>query len=214
MTGTLETQVTANQVEALYVAYFDRAADGPGQQYWTTQMTALEAKGDTPAQAAVLIAQSFAVQPEAASLHVPTDPTQATAVAAFIQQTYSNLFSHTPDAPGLAYWQGQITSGAVPLGAAVYDIANGATGNDATITGFKIIAAVYFTTETTAFELLGTPPAQPLPNFFLAEAHAAVANVVDATSLQSSEAATNAFVAQPGTTEDVSLVGQPAYISS
>jgi hypothetical protein len=128
--GFLDTQTRINQVESLYIADFNRAADGPGAVYWH------DAPQD-PAQ----IAQSFVVQPEAATLGIPADHTDAAAVATFIQAIYGNLFSHAADASGLAYWQGQITSGAVSLGAATYIIANGATGADATVLGCYRIGA-------------------------------------------------------------------------
>jgi hypothetical protein len=192
MAGFLDTQTKGAQVESLYIADFNRAGDGPGVAYWTTTNT----------QAAVQIAQSFVVQPEAAALGIPTDHTNAPAVAAFVQAIYGNLFSHAADAAGLAYWQGQITSGAVSLGAATYIIANGATGNDATVLGLKITAALAFTTDSFAVNL-GT--GTPLDPAFVTMAHNAVAPVVDTASLQTSEQASAALLHAGAS---VQLVGQ------
>jgi hypothetical protein len=124
-------------------------------------------------------------------------------VPAFIQTIYANLFSHAADAPGLAYWQGQITSGAVSLGAATYIIANGATGNDATVLGLKIQGAEFFTTQTFAHKLGTTPP---LDSEFAAYSHAAVAPVVDSTTLQRSEQDTIGY--DRGVPSSIQLVGQ------
>jgi hypothetical protein len=181
MSGFLDTQTRTNQIETLYIADFDRAADGPGADYWV----------NTDTHQAVQIAQSFVVQPEAAALGIPTDNTNTTAVAAFIQAIYGNLFAHAADAAGLAYWQGQITSGAVSLGAATYIIANGATGNDQTVLADKITAALFFTNKTFANNL-GTRT--PLDSDFLTHAHNAVVNVVDDKTLATSESDTNHYV--------------------
>jgi hypothetical protein len=193
MTGFLDTQTRVNQIETIYIADFNRAADGPGAVYWTT----------TDSHAPIQIASSFLVQPEAASL--PT-----TDVAAFIQSVYTNLFNRTADATGLSYWQGQIASGAVSLGAATYAIANGAQAADAAVLGFKIQAAIFFTQQTLAANKGATLPLDPT---FLTNAHNAVANVVDAGSEQASQDATHQYVPNnPGGPDHlaVALVGQAA----
>jgi hypothetical protein len=164
---------------------------GPGFNYWNT----------TDTSQPVQIAQSFVVQPEAAALAIPTDHTNAAAVATFIQAIYGNLFSHAADAAGLAYWQGQITSGAVSLGAATYIIANGATGADATVLGLKMQGAEFFTTQTFARNLGTTPP---LDSEFAVYSRAAVAPVVASGTLQTSEQDTIAC----GVPSSIQLVGQ------
>jgi hypothetical protein len=191
MAGFLDTQTRTNQIETLYIADFNRAGDGPGENYWTT----------TDTSQPIQIAQSFVVQPEAAALGIPTDNTDATAVAAFIQAIYGNLFSHAADAAGLAYWQGQITSGAVSLGAATYIIANGATGNDQVVLADKIAAATFFTTKTFAANL-GTQ--LPLDPTFVAAAHNAVTPVIDTATLAQSQEATSHYV-MPGNGDTVFL---------
>ena len=45
--GFLDTQSNANNVEAMYVAYFGRGGDGPGYLYWNNQLATEEA-GGTP----------------------------------------------------------------------------------------------------------------------------------------------------------------------
>jgi len=196
--GFLDTQSNANNVEALYVAYFSRAGDGPGYIYWTDQLATEEAAGTPESVAVVNVADAFAVQPEATAMYSflasppavlnPTDPVQIAGVDAFINQVYENLFNRVADAAGETYWQTQILTGAVSIGSAVYAIANGALGSDQGILADKIVAALYFTTATNAANLTSGAT-------FLAAAHEAVAPVVDSTTLAASEAATNQYVA-------------------
>jgi hypothetical protein len=191
VSGFLGTQTRANQVESLYVANFNRAAEGPGSVYWDTGQP-------------VQVAQSFVVQPEAAALGIPADHTNLPAVTTLIQVIYGNLFSHAA-AAGLVYWTGQITSGAVSLGAATYIIANGATGADATVLGLKIQAALAFTQDSYQANLGATTP---LDAVFLTLAHNAVAPVVDSASLQTSLDASNHLIQIQPEQPAVALVGQ------
>ena len=212
MAGFLDSQTSAQQTEAIYIAYFGRAADGGGYSYWTNQFADFEAAGNTVDQAATLISNSFAVQPEAtakyAFLAAPptvfptTDPVQVAAVDAFINQVYQNLFNRAANSGGLAYWQGQILGGQVPVGTAVYAIANGALGTDQGILTDKIVAGQTFTSETFAANLGATSPLAPS---FVAAAQDAVVPVVDATTLAASQAATTAYVANPGTGQTLTL---------
>jgi len=202
--GFLDTQSTTNQTEAIYIAYFTRAGDGPGVVFWTDAFANFTAGGATIDQAATLIAQSFAVQPEATATYAflaappnplnPSNPTQIAGVDAFIEQVYQNLFNRSADSAGLAFWQNAILTGQVTVGAAVYTIANGATGSDQTVLANKIAAAEFFTTDTFGANLGTTNPLSPT---FLAEAHASVTNVTSPTTLAESQASTTAYIAAP-----------------
>jgi hypothetical protein len=195
--GFLDTQSGANQTEALYIAYFGRAGDGPGYLYWTNSLATMESHGAPASVAVVNVADAFAVQPEATAQYAflasppatlsTTDPTQIAGVDGFINQVYQHLFNRTADSAGLTYWQTQILSGAVSVGSAVYAIANGALGSDQGILADKIIAASTFTSQTFASNITSG-------SNFLAAAHVAVANVVDATTLAASQAGTTTFV--------------------
>lgn len=211
MAGFLTNQSSNNQTEALYIAYFSRGGDGPGVVYWTDQFASLEAGGKSPDTAATLISQSFAVQPEATALYGflaappahlnPSDPTQISGANAFITQVFQDLFNHGPDAAGLLYWRTAILDVSSPthvsVGAAVYAIANGAQGADATILADKITAATYFTSQTFANNLGTTVPLDPT---FEAAAHAAITPVVDNTTLNQSKATTDHYVLFPNDT--------------
>ena len=115
MSGFLATQSSADQTEAIYIAYFGRAADGGGYLYWTGSFASQEAAGIAAPAAAVNIADSFAVQPEATALYSflasppavlsTTDPVQIAGVDQFLNEVYENLFNRPADAGGEAYWQ-------------------------------------------------------------------------------------------------------------
>ncbi len=206
MSGFLAPQSAANQTEAIYIAYFGRAADGPGYLYWTASFASQAAAGVPITTAAVNTADSFAVQPEATQLYAflasppamlsTTDAVQIAGVDQFLGQVYENLFNRAADTAGEAFWQQAILSGAVSIGSAVYAIANGAQNTaanaDQTVLAAKIAAAYTFTTKTYAANLGMTTP---LTTSFLTAARASVATVTDASSEAASQAATTAYIA-------------------
>ena len=175
------------QLELIYIAYFDRAADNDGYTFWEVQNVQTKANGQNAALALTNIANSFAPQPETYALYpflsTPglnlNSPAGQTGLTTFITNLYENLFARAPDATGQAYWVGQISSGAVGLGAAALAIANGATGTDAIEVQNKIAVALDFTTRTGATGLGDTAP---LPSSF-ATAAKAVLSGVDGTAL-------------------------------
>lgn len=181
------------QIELIYIAYFNRAADGAGFAYWMTQSATLPLTS---------IANAFAPQAETIALYpflgTPTlnlsTPTAQSGLTTFINSVYENMFGHAADSAGGAYWVGQITNGAVGLGAAALAIANGATGTDATELQNKITVAMDFTARTQSAGL-GLTNISPL---YLTDAHT-VLNGVDGTSLNDAsvtagENATTAFI--------------------
>jgi hypothetical protein len=207
--GFLDTQSSANQTEALYIAYFGRAADGPGYLYWTTSLASGAA-----GLSIIQVANSFAVQPEAKGQYSflaspPTvlnanDPVQVAGVTSFVQSVYQHLFSHAADSTGLTYWVNAILTGGVSVGSAVYAIGNGATGNDQTIITQKIAAADSFTAQTYAANI--TSGAQ-----FIAAAQNSVAPVINAATETASVAATTAFVNGTSTTSLTLTPGQDTF---
>ena len=129
----------SQQLELIYIAYFNRAGDGGGVTFWSGQNGQAQNAGQSAALALTNIANSFTPQPETIALYpflgTPNinlnSPEGQAGLTTFINTLYGNLFGHAPDAAGQSYWVGQLTSGAVGLGAAALAIANGATGADA-----------------------------------------------------------------------------------
>ena len=122
-----------DKIAALYVSYFDRAPDPDGLSYWVGRLNAGMSLND--------IANSFAQQPEAianyAYLAAPNIG-GVPAARAFINTIYENLFNRAADAPGLAYWTTQLTSGAVAPGLMIEAIIGGAQGSDVTVMNNKV----------------------------------------------------------------------------
>jgi hypothetical protein len=189
--GLLATISVNQALELIYIAYFDRSADGGGLSFWAGQIQRAQVGGQTGTIVASNVANSFAPQTETVALYSflaplvsggtinPNTPVAQAGLTAFVGAVYQNLFSRAADSAGQNYWAGQITSGAVGLGAAALAIANGATGFDATQLLNKLAVAVDFTTRTITAGLgvTGTLPA----SFLIAAA--SVLNVVDGLSL-------------------------------
>ncbi|MFZ6756050.1 DUF4214 domain-containing protein [Undibacterium sp. Ji50W] len=152
---------TANDIQNLYIAYFNRPADVAGLAYWQTSSMPL-----------VQIAQSFSQQVEYASAFTGFTTKQT------VNALYANLFNHNADSAGLAYWVGQIDSGAVGIGAAAIAILGGATGADQTTIQAKNVAATAFTTSMTTT----AQAAYNSSNGSFSAAKAWLAGVVDAST--------------------------------
>ena len=180
------------QLELVYIAYFNRAADGGGFTYW---------QGQTAYLTLTSIADAFAPQAETIGLYpflsTPNlnlnTPAAQSGLTTFINSVYQNMLGHAADAAGAAYWLGQITSGSVGLGAAALAIANGATGADAIELQNKITVALDFTTRTSAVGLNGSGASAAS---LLSAAHNVLSGV-DGTSLNDSSvtAGENATIA-------------------
>lgn len=157
------------QIESLYVGYYNRAADPGGLNYWLER--ASSGSMSLPA-----IAQSFSVQPETVALYGSLSSTgvgsSSTAQETFIRSVYANLFGRTEvDAAGLNYWKNQLSSGA-PAGNIIQDIISGAQGNDATVISNKVAVSDYFITQLVSKSA----------EFLIGAARAALTNVTSSTS--------------------------------
>lgn len=89
---------TIAQIMELYTAYFNRAADKDGVDYWYNEVTT---NGWTLDQ----VAQSFADQAEYTTIYAGM--TNAQIVAA----VYTNVLNRTADTAGAAYWEAELEGG-------------------------------------------------------------------------------------------------------
>ena len=213
------------QLELIYIGYFNRAADSGGFGFWSGQNTTAQNNGQSASAALTNIANSFAPQQETDALYpilsTPNLNLQSagaqTALGTFLDNVYSNLFDRAADAGGKAYWLGQITSGAVGLGAAVLAIANGAQGTDAIEVQNKIAVALDFTTRTGA---AGLGTISPYPTTFVTAAHSVLSSVdgvsLNDASVTAGEAATTAYIANPASVgaTAVTAANDPVTISA
>jgi len=123
---------TASQLQQLYVAYFGRAADPSGIDYWVS-------KGTTT--------KEFAAHMHGQNEFQATYGTKS--VASQINQIYQNLFGRDGDAAGLIYWETQINNGTLVLASIandlIYAVNNGSSATDLTTLTNKTSAATSFT---------------------------------------------------------------------
>jgi hypothetical protein len=159
--GLIGTLNVSQQLELIYIAYFNRAADGGGYNFWETQNVQAQNAGENAATSLTNIANAFAPQPETialypflgtANLNLNTQAAQA-GLDAFINGFYQNMFDRPADLAGETYWAGQVTDGAIAPGAAALAIANGATGFDSIEAQNKVTVALDFTSKTAAANL-------------------------------------------------------------
>lgn len=98
----------------LYTAYFNRAADKLGVDYWANEM-------DTKAWALDDVAKSFADQPEYTELYAGKPNAEIVALV------YTNVLNRTADTAGAAYWEAELDSGAVTVPQLIQAVVNAAT---------------------------------------------------------------------------------------
>jgi len=96
---------TATQLQQLYIAYFGRAADPAGIDYWVAQGTTTED-----------FAASMYAQPEFQDVNASLTTTLQ------INAIYQNLFGRDGDAKGLTYWTNKVTSGEMELASIANDL--------------------------------------------------------------------------------------------
>lgn len=111
--------IVAQQVQDLYVAYFSRAADRGGFDYWTALLD-----GDQANPRLQLISGSFA-----ASAEYKAEYSQSTN-AAKVNAVYENLFSRAAEPTGRDFWVQALDEGRMTIDNAVTNIAAGAQGTD------------------------------------------------------------------------------------
>jgi len=104
------SQSLLNQVQELYIAFFDRPADFGGLNYWAN---ALAQNGDN----VQVISDSFATSPEAQNLYP-----SSTSVNKVISDMYENLFNRVVDPTGLQFWANDYNTYHMSYGQLAYDI--------------------------------------------------------------------------------------------
>ncbi|WP_386630688.1 DUF4214 domain-containing protein [Sulfitobacter geojensis] len=101
MSIDLTTLSTREVLSAVYIGYYNRAADAAGIQFWEQVIanTSLDLEA---------VATDFASQAETQTVHpFFADPATSTP-STFITSLYQNLFNRDPDAAGLEFWSEQL----------------------------------------------------------------------------------------------------------
>jgi hypothetical protein len=134
--------VTNQDVQKLYIAYFNRPADYFGLQF---QVKAANATS------LAAVANSFANSPEFLNEYAGKTDAQ------FVNSLYINLFGREADLPGLAFWVNLLNTGVVTKGTIAMELLKGAINQDAVTVANKVTAAEAFyaaidtTAEATAY---------------------------------------------------------------
>jgi len=124
------------QVQKIYVAYYGRPADPAGLQYWAGQ---LAANGGS----LTAIINAFGNSAESTALYAGADN------AAKVTAIYQQLFNRSPDSAGLAFYVNELSLGRMTAASIALNVANGATGTDATYLTNKQSVASSFTDSLT-----------------------------------------------------------------
>jgi hypothetical protein len=119
-------------IQKLYVAYFNRPADTAGLAYWETVVEA--AKGDTTA-----VSAAFAADTEYKAAYANMSN------ADIVNKVYQNLFGRDAEAAGKAYWADLLDKKTITIDQVVTAVASGAQTTDLTAYNNKVKAATAFT---------------------------------------------------------------------
>jgi hypothetical protein len=122
-----------NDIQKLYVAYFNRPADPKGLAFWES---AVEAAGGSTAA----VSAAFAGSDEYKAAYANKTNAQ------IVDTIYQNLFGRPAEDAGKAYWADLLDKGTVTIDAAVTTIAGSAQGTDMVAYNNKVTAAAAFTT--------------------------------------------------------------------
>ena len=119
------SSLTAEQfapIVELYIAYFNRAPDAIGLNFWASAF----ARGEVDLAG---MAELFFDQAETRSVYASSlneDGSQITDVTAFVTEIFTNVLGRTPDQGGLDFWVGVLDRGDVTPGSAISSIIEGA----------------------------------------------------------------------------------------
>jgi hypothetical protein len=124
-------------VAATYVAFFGRAADAGGFEFWVDEFL-LGMSSQTSAGLFANVASSFGVSGEAKALYpFLAHPFAASdsEIGSFLDTLYNNMFNRSADAAGLVYWTSQVRQTLAAgefVGAVLIDVIGGAQDGGAT----------------------------------------------------------------------------------
>ncbi|MBF0129517.1 MAG: DUF4214 domain-containing protein [Alphaproteobacteria bacterium] len=132
-----------SDLQALYVAFFNRPVDPTGVSFWTDVANANG--GDIS-----IVASELTEMPEYKSIYSGISSDRK------INTVYRNLFDRDPNPDSLLYWGKKLESGSSSLAEIAVGIANSAVGEDAAAFHKKIAPATVFTQNTNSTgEILG-----------------------------------------------------------
>jgi hypothetical protein len=135
--------ITATEIQALYVAYFNRPADVLGLSFWVDRANA------SP-NGLAQVANEFSNSDEYRALYANKEP------AAIVDAIYVNLFGRHAEAEGLVYWAKKLINKELNIGNVALIISQSAQNEDLVAITAKVSAAESFTNSLTdAAEIIG-----------------------------------------------------------
>lgn len=132
------SQFSRDYVQKAYVAYYGRAADPAGQNYWASRM-------DAEGQSLNAIIGAFGNSDEFNRRYGGLSYTD------LVTRIYQQTLGRNPDPAGLAYYVGELQAGRRTLQSITLDVLNGATTPpDSTVVANKLDVAAYYTAKVAA----------------------------------------------------------------
>lgn len=139
----MATTVSLDDIQGLYIAYFNRPADYKGLLFW--QSAANAAGGDINA-----VANAFAASTEYTTLFTGKSSLE------IVDQIYVNLFGRHAELDGLNFWSDALDKKILGVGNIAYQIMKGAQNADLVAVQSKISAATqFYNSLDTAAEAIG-----------------------------------------------------------
>lgn len=120
--------ISVTEVQKAYLAYFGRAADPVGLEYWMNSDTATMRAG-------------FAASAEYATLYSGMTSEQR------VEQVYQNLLGRASDPEGKAYWVNEFNAGRETIGSLVVSMQTNALGIDIGTINNRVTYAILFTAQ-------------------------------------------------------------------
>ena len=119
-------------IQKVYIAYFNRPADGNGLAFWAAQITN---GGATLADIMQAFVQSAEYQ----------ETFGGKSAADTVSAVYQNLFGRSVEPEGLAYWSNALATGTANIGQFAFQVLDAAAGSDRAMIENKVAAAELLT---------------------------------------------------------------------
>jgi len=188
------------QVTEAYIGLLGRAPDPAGLAYWTAQLDAAIAAGQSPAVALKRLTNDITLSDEWDNGIGANDASTLAGAEAVVTAMYDNLFDRSLSQAELDYWAPKLVSGEFTAAEMAVALIEGAGTTDADVLSYKQQAATYYV------ESVGD-------NFSNESAGEAVADVNGPISLNDSKTSTDYVASGVGVTTDMDDVAAGANVT-